>query len=169
MAHYAKLDENNMVLAVEVIDDANCLDSEGNESEEVGRQYLEDIHGWVKWKKTSYNTNAGKYYDPVTRELASDQSKAFRANHACIGLYYSDTHDIFHGTCPHASWTLNTTTGLWDPPVATPEVHTYTEGEITKHYVKFWNEGTRTWRANKEDNETDVYEWNPDTSSWNLI
>ena len=28
MAHYAKLDENNMVLAVEVIDDANCLDSE---------------------------------------------------------------------------------------------------------------------------------------------
>ena len=52
MAHFAKLDENNIVLNIEVVDNANCLDENGNESEEVGRQYLENVHGWTKWKQT---------------------------------------------------------------------------------------------------------------------
>ena len=51
MAHYAKLDENNIVLSVEVVGNSDELDSEGKESEEVGRQFLESVHGWSSWKK----------------------------------------------------------------------------------------------------------------------
>jgi len=47
MAHYAKLDENNIVLRVEVVADSDCLDENNIETEEVGRQFLENVHGWT--------------------------------------------------------------------------------------------------------------------------
>jgi len=53
MAHYAKLGANNKVIAVEVVADADCQNASGVEDEEVGRQFLERIHSWPLWKKTS--------------------------------------------------------------------------------------------------------------------
>ena len=63
MAYYAKLDENNIVLRVESVADSDCLDENGIENEEVGRQFLENVHGWTTWKKCSYNTKDGVHYD----------------------------------------------------------------------------------------------------------
>ena len=40
MAHFAKLDENNIVLSVEVVMDSDCLDADDNESEAVGITYI---------------------------------------------------------------------------------------------------------------------------------
>ncbi len=44
MAHFAKLDENNVVLRVSVIDNSNILDGDGNESESIGVDYINSTH-----------------------------------------------------------------------------------------------------------------------------
>jgi hypothetical protein len=59
MAHYAKLGINSKVIAVHVVSDNDCLNASGVEDEEVGRQFMERIHNWPLWKKTSYNTSGG--------------------------------------------------------------------------------------------------------------
>ena len=62
MAHYAKLGINSKVIGVEVVADADCQNADGIEDEEVGRQFMERIHSWPLWKKTSYNT---AHYHPI--------------------------------------------------------------------------------------------------------
>ena len=51
MAHYAKLGINSKVIAVHVVADKDCQNADGIEDEEVGRQFLENIHNWPLWKK----------------------------------------------------------------------------------------------------------------------
>ena len=52
MAHFAKLDSDNVVLSVVTLEDKYCP----GDNEEAGRAYLESVHGWPTWKRTSYNT-----------------------------------------------------------------------------------------------------------------
>jgi hypothetical protein len=63
MAHFAELDENNVVLGVIVVDNHNILDENGNESEAAGIRYIQNILGTgSKWVQTSYNAKFRKYY-----------------------------------------------------------------------------------------------------------
>ena len=56
MAHFAQLDDSNVVLAVNVIADADCLDGE-TESEAVGVAFCKSLWGAdTIWKQTSYKT-----------------------------------------------------------------------------------------------------------------
>ena len=81
MAHFAELDENNLVLRVIVVDNTNVLDESGNESEQVGVSFLHNIFGpETKWVQTSYNGNfrktyagIGFTYDPVADEFIPPQ------------------------------------------------------------------------------------------------
>ncbi len=129
-----KLGINSKVIGVEVVADADCQDSNGNEDEAVGVQFLENIHGWPLWKKTSYNTRGGKHYQADGSE-SSDQSKAFRKNYAAIGFTYDEDRDAFYAPKPFNSWTLDEDTCLWEAPVAHPD-----DG---KEYE--WNESTKQW------------------------
>jgi hypothetical protein len=107
MAHYAYLDENDIV--TQVI---------------VGKNEGEDGINWEEYygaKRTSYNTRGGIYYDPDTGEPSIDQSKAFRKNYAGIGYRYDRNRDAFISPSPFQSWTLNEQTCQWDPPVPRPE------------------------------------------------
>ena len=61
MAHYAKLGINSKVIAVHVVADKDCKNADGIEDEEVGRQFLERIHNYPHWVKTSYNTSGGQH------------------------------------------------------------------------------------------------------------
>lgn len=124
MAHFALLDENNIVTFVTVGRD----EDDGKEAELSART------GQV-YKQTSYNTRGGVYYLPNTNEPGPDQSKAFRKNYAGIGYEYRYDIDGFVPPKPYASWILNETTGLWDPPVPYP-----TDG---KRYE--WDEATQSW------------------------
>ena len=101
MAHYAKLGANNKVIGVHVVNDSDCLNADGIEDEEVGRQFLERLHNWPLWKKTSYNTQSNKH-------SSGDDSKALRGNYAGIGYIYDDDNDLFLPKKPHSSWVLNT-------------------------------------------------------------
>jgi hypothetical protein len=118
MAHFAKLDQNNVVLEVNVVDNEHLLDANGVEREELGIAFLVQwSHGYSYWKQTSYNGN-------------------FRKNYAGIGFTYDASRDAFIPPKPYASWLLNETTCLWDAPVAYP-----IDG---KQYV--WDESTLSWK-----------------------
>ena len=121
MAHYAVLDENNIV--------TNIF---------VGKNEGEDGVDWEQYynaKRTSYNTRGGIHYNQETQEPSVDQSKAFRKNYASIGFSYDPQRDAFIPPKPYPSWTLNEETCLWNSPVPYP-----TDGNP---YI--WNEETQTW------------------------
>ena len=135
MAHYAKLGANNKVIGVHVVADADCQNADGIEDEEVGRQFLERIHSWPLWKKTSYNTYGGQH-------SSGDNSKALRGNYAGIGYSYDEENDLFMPKKPHASWVLNVAEARWQSPVGdAPEL---SEEEQTTH-IYVWNESTGAW------------------------
>lgn len=125
MAHYAFLDENNVVTEVIVGKNEGNFDWEAQYGSFRGQAC----------KRTSYNTRGGVYYDPNTNEPSADQSKAFRKNYAGIGFTYDFGLDAFIPPKPYASWVLNQNTCFWDPPVPYP-----TDG---KKYQ--WDETTTSW------------------------
>ena len=135
MAHYAKLGANNKVISVEVVADKDCKNADGIEDEEVGRQFLERIHSWPLWKKTSYNTYGGKH-------KSGDNSKALRGNYAGIGMTYDEDNDIFISKKPHASWVLNVAEARWQSPIG--DAPALSEEEMTTHRYE-WNESTGAW------------------------
>ena len=132
MAHYAFLDENNVV--TEVI---------------VGRDENEVVDGITDWeahygefrgqvcKRTSYNTQAGVHYDDSTGEPSADQSKAYRGNYAGVGFTYDEALDAFIPPQPFPSWTLDEAEFSWSPPNPYPD-----DGEP---YV--WDEDAGNWVA----------------------
>jgi len=127
VAHYAEIDENNIVTQVLVV---------SNEQEHRGQDFLaNDLGLGGTWVKTSYNTRGGVYYDPSTNLPAEDQSKAYRKNYAGIGFSYDDQRDAFIPPQPYASWTLNEDSCLWESPVPYPEDENF--------YT--WNEETTSW------------------------
>jgi hypothetical protein len=126
MAHYAFLDENNVV--TEVITGKN----EGNFDWE---QQYGSFRG-QSCKRTSYNTRGGIYYDPETNEPSSDQTKAFRKNYAGVGFTYDNKLDAFIPPQPYPSWVLDTVSCLWNAPVPRPQDN--------NSYA--WNEETLSWQ-----------------------
>ena len=128
MAHFAKLDENNIVIFVTV----GRQEDDGKEAELSAR--TGDVY-----KQTSYNTRGGVHYtDGVPSE---DQTKAFRKNYAGLGYTYDAGRDAFIPPKPYNSWVLNEDTCLWDAPVAMPE--DAGTGEPPKMYA--WDEETTSW------------------------
>jgi hypothetical protein len=121
MAHFAKLNENNVVVFVTVgRDEDNGLEAEL--SARTGDVY----------KQTSYNTYGGVH---------SLGGTPFRKNYAGLGYTFDANRDAFIPPKPYASWVLNETTCLWDAPVAYPTDIGTTEEP--KRYS--WNEETIGW------------------------
>ena len=121
MAHYAFLNMQNIVTEVIVGSDEtdgpiNWEIHYGNMREQV-------------CKRTSYNTKGGQHLDGGT---------AFRKNYAGIGYTYDYARDAFIPPKPFPSWTLNSNTCLWDPPVEMPS-----DGKL---YL--WDEENLTWVEN---------------------
>ena len=122
MGHWAEIDENNIVLRVLVIKEAE-LDT-GNWGDKS------------KWVKTSYNTCNGKHYVPDPHQKydteSPDQSKALRYRYAGIGMKYDAVNDVFHDPTPPnpdwSSWTFDTTTWSWKPPIPHPDSSDYLNG-----------------------------------------
>lgn len=122
MAHYAYINENNKVVQIFVGRDEDDLDSlpEGFSSWE---EYQENFKG-MKCRRYSRNTHNGVHYtedENLVPQVSADQSKAFRGNCAAKDMNWSDEHEIFYTDSPHDSWTLNTTTGAWEPPLPFPD------------------------------------------------
>jgi len=97
MAHFAKIDENNIVTTV-VVAEQDFIDS----------GVLGDP---TKWIQTSYNTHAGEHKLGGT---------PLRKNYAGVGYTYDSNRDAFIPQKPYNSWTLNEQTCMWEPPVQLP-------------------------------------------------
>ena len=113
MAHYAKV--NNTIVEQIIVAEAEFFDT-----------FVDSSPG--AWVQTSYNTRGGVHYEANSNTPSSDQSKVLRKNYAVIGGSYNGVG--FYDIQPFASWTLNSTTYYWEPPVTYPS-----DG---KDYI--WNE-----------------------------
>jgi hypothetical protein len=120
MAHYAKI-KNGKVTKV-IVAESDFINS-----------FIDGQPG--KWIQTSYNTRGGVHYDPDTGLASSDQSKALRKNFAGIGYTYDLGKDAFIPPKPFPSWTLNSTSCLWEAPIPLPDDDNF--------YL--WNEETQQW------------------------
>lgn len=121
MAHFAKLDENNVVVFVTV----------GRQEDDGKELELQERTGDV-YRQTSYNTRGGVHYNAETGEPSADQSKALRYNYAGIGFTYDPERDAFIPPKPFDSWVLDEATCLWAAPIEYPAdggVYTWDEAE----------------------------------------
>jgi hypothetical protein len=111
MAHFAKIGSNNIVEEVLVVNNDVITDSDGNEQEQLGIDFLSNLTGHSNWKQTSYNTRAGSHTAGGT---------PLRKNYAVVGYIYDATKDAFYETQPFSSWTLNETSCMWEAPLSLP-------------------------------------------------
>tara|TARA_R100000908_G_C3715853_1_gene120611 strand:+ start:74 stop:544 length:471 start_codon:yes stop_codon:yes gene_type:complete len=156
MAHFAKLNDSNVVLQIDVVNNSDTLDGNGDESESVGITFLTNLTGHSNWKKTSYNTLNNSHILGGT---------PFRKNYAVIGGTYDSTNDAFWHPKPHASWTKNTTTWSWEAPKAEP-----THSEVGDTYVGIqWNETDQRWQAQLASDITKFYAFDSTAKSWTQI
>lgn len=116
MAHFAKIDDNNIVQQVVVISNSDCLDLNGNENETVGSTFCQNLFGGGRWVQTSYNNN-------------------IRVRYAGIGYRYDEFRDAFIPPQPYLSWIFNELTLDWQAPIPYPN-----DGKVYE-----WNESTLQW------------------------
>ena len=130
MAHFAKLDANNLVTQVIVVANEDTADSSNVETESIGVAFCQKLMGAsTTWKQTSYNGN-------------------FRGNYAGIGYTYISnvatlgvgSTDIFINQQPYYSWAVGVGTAQWYPPSNPGDAPALTtsERDAGKYYV--WNE-----------------------------
>lgn len=118
MAHFAKLDENNTVIDINVVNNSVLLDGNNVEREELGIAFLVQWSGGHPyWKQTSYNSS-------------------FRGKYAGIGFKYIPEKNCFLAPKPYPSWQFDENICDWQPPVAKPSDN--------KEYI--WDESTISWK-----------------------
>lgn len=116
MAHFAKLDDNNIVISVHIVNN-DVIMVNGVESEQEGINFLKDLYGGNdNWKQCSYN-------------------KSFRKNYPAGGFVYDNDRDAFIPPKVYGSWNLNEDLCIWEPPIARPD-----DGNM---YT--WDEETTSW------------------------
>ena len=129
MAHFACLNENNVVTQVIVVSNDDCSDANGVEVEEIGVAFCKKLLGAdTNWKQTSYNNN-------------------FRVRYAGIGYFWSEELSAFIPPKPHNSWVLVEETADWQSPLGPAPA--LTEEEIASRSFYRWDE-----EAYQADNTT---------------
>lgn len=118
MAHFAELDENNVVIRVLRVLDDNLLDEDGVEQEHIGISFLHQLLGDnLRWVQTSYT---GK----------------FRGCFASTGWLYLPDRDAFIHPSPYSSWVLSNTQLQWEAPLPYPsDGNDYDWDETTQQWI----------------------------------
>ena len=120
MAHFAKLNQDNIVLSVHTVNN-DVITVDDIESEQLGIDFLTNLHNHSYWKQTSYNGN-------------------IRKNYAGIGFIYDEKRDAFIAPKPYDKWILNEETCRWEAPIPYP-----TDG---LRYV--WNDNKGEWEESND-------------------
>ena len=143
MAHFAELDNNNLVLRIVVIsnDDVNKNGGDQSETAALAVEQIVPFSNGVKWVQCSFNGN-------------------FRGKYPGVGFTYDIEKDKFIAPKPYESWTLDIN-GTWQSPVAYPSITTY--GDNIKFSIT-WDENEQKWFSRDYDHNR--FEWSPETSSW---
>ena len=144
MAHFAELNESNVVLRVCVVDNGYVP----ADMHVDGETWCTNFWGGT-WKQTSYNSS-------------------FRKRFAGIGYTYDATRNAFIDTQPYSSWTLSAE-GDWVPPVTKP-----TDTEEGGLYMNInWDEDNQKWIGITYTDEIPHtptnYEWNTVAERWSTV
>ena len=130
MAHFAKLDANNIVTQVIVVSNDDTADSSGIETESIGVAFCQKLVGAdTVWKQTSYNGNIRGNYAGI--------GMTYMTNVATLGV---GSTDIFINTQPYASWTVGVGTATWYPPANPGDAPALSESDKTAGKYYEWNE-----------------------------
>ena len=116
MAHFAEINENNVVLRVIFIDNSDCLSASGDEWDAIGALYCKNLLGG-NWIGTSYNNNST------------------RKNYASPGATYDEALNAFIEPSPFLSWIFDKTIYGYVAPVAYP----------SDGFIHRWNENRQSW------------------------
>ena len=137
MAHFAKLNENNVVIDMLVVRNEDILDGNGNEVEQKGIDLLTALTGHSHWKQYSVNTQYGVHIQGRT---------PIRKNGAALGSTYDATKDAFIPIKPPdcVSWVFNEDKGAWEPPIPRPPLSPDTKGPA------MWVEALGQWITHEE-------------------
>ena len=118
MAHFAQIDENNIVINTIVVDNSVINNLPFPESEPVGVEFCKSLYKEqdTNWKQTSYNHN-------------------FRWRYAGIGFFYDSINDGFLPPKPYPSWIVDPTKKNWVEPIPYPN-----DGGVYQ-----WDEPSVSW------------------------
>lgn len=159
MAHFAQLDENNVVVQIVVVKNNEILDENGNESEAKGIAFCQSLYGAnTHWVQTSYNGN-------------------FRKRYATVDGTYDASLDAFIFPKPsrNPSWVIDPDTCDWAPPVPRPTDYVYIWNELLVDWVPqpspfpSWTmQGNPLeWKAPVPyPDDGGVYKWDEPSLSW---
>ena len=126
MASFAKLNTNNQVIDVIVVNDDDIKDNNGVPAEGIGVGFLQKTYGAATiWKQSPKGNLAGIGMTYIT-------------NVTTLGVASTDI--FIGGTKPHASWSIGINTAQWYPPDNPGDAPTLSTSDKTagKYYV--WNE-----------------------------
>ena len=124
MAHFAKINSENIVTEVIVINNDVILDSNGQEQESLGVDFCKQLYGDGTYKQTSYNSN-------------------LRKNMATVGSTYDASKDAFIRPKRYSSWVLDESTCRWKPPVEHPSDSEAIGGDVLYQ----WDESVTNWKV----------------------
>ena len=118
---YAQIDGSNSVVNLIVVDETDAP------NEAAGVAFCRGLAGestnWV---------------------LGDRGSESYRK--AVIGLTYDSSNNVFVSPTPYASWVLNTSTWIWEAPVAFPDDGGYDDDDNPTEIVDYtWDEGSTSW------------------------
>ena len=130
MAHYAFLNDNNIVTEVITGVDEDAKDDLPSEFSSW-EEFYADFRGQT-CKRTSYNTVAGEH---------TGEGTAYRGNYAGIGYTYDSENDVFYAPKPYSKWVLNESSWTWEAPEEYPD-----DG---KEYI--WNDNKGEWEEIVEE------------------
>jgi hypothetical protein len=119
MAHFAEINENNIVTRVIVVHN-NEITVDGQELEFKGIDFCEGLFGHRNWVQTSYNGT-------------------IRHNFAGVGYTWDSENDAFYAPQPFASWSLDENF-IWQAPVPYPE-------DASPEKIYTWDEDNLTWKV----------------------
>ena len=172
MAHFAELDDNNVVLRVVVVSN-DCVPSDEHID---GETWCVNFFKTPNWKQTSYNHN-------------------FRKQYCGIGFTYDSAKNKFINPKPHASWSLDSNDD-WQSPVTYPTITTYEDGTYTQaevdadvfpeghaqagqrwfgfvagdvknsSYAVSWNDAGQKWTAKDKEDPQNNFNWDASALAW---
>jgi len=142
MAHFAELDNNNVVLRVVVVGN-DCVPSDEHID---GETWCIDFFKGGTWKQTSYNHN-------------------FRKQYAGIGYTYDAAKNKFLSPQPHNSWALDANDD-WQAPVTYPTITTYGSNDPLDIYLISWDEDNLRWTATDHEDPINNFNWDASALAW---
>ena len=142
MAHFAELDNNNVVLRVVVVGN-DCVPSDEHVD---GETWCINFFKGGTWKQTSYNHN-------------------FRKQYAGIGYTYDAAKNKFISPQPFDSWALDANND-WQAPVTYPTITTYGSNDPLDRYMISWDEAGQKWTAKDHEDPVNNFNWDASALAW---